>query len=544
MKTRTLENVYIERLWFGWIWIAQAKDGKKILVTGGALPGCTVDIKILKSKKDYVQGQLLAIKSFPKDMNLLNARCPHFYLTVDPDGQVDSSRSSKKGCGWCKWQILPYEDQLQVKLDTIYDSFRSTDLAGMWFNKIDIHPSPEVFGYRNKIEFTFGKYYIKDRQQATDGRQQLTEDNEQAKSSRENDFDGKDWLHQSKADDRDVKFLIQEDFQLWFNLQWDFSKVVDVDVCYLIDEKLQVLYSYLKKLFLDSWLPFFDKKTHEWVMRHLLIRQGKHTDQVLVNLVIHDKNMQKYVAQFENLKNQLLNDEYIKSVCTTFVITYNSDLADVAKGRDSQIHVLYGEWYIFENLIFSDQNVKLTMRVSPFSFFQTNTLGAQVLFQRALAMVKPSDTAILDLYCGTGTIWMSALSLWLWSKLYGVEIVESAIQDAYLNARINGLEDKSYFVAGKAEELIYKDPVISQAIQDIKLVIVDPPRDWLHKDVIEFLLNLKKKTDFQLLYISCNPVTLARDIALLHEGGMKLQKIEAVDMFPHTHHVELLTLIY
>lgn len=148
---------------------------------------------------------------------------------------------------------------------------------------------------------------------------------------------------------------------------------------------------------------------------------------------------------------------------------------------------------------------------------------------------------VLDLYCGTGSIGISFLKTGKGDAVVGIEIVADAIVDAARNAKINGLSDECYFAAGKAEELVFNDTYLAQQLEKISLVIIDPPRDGLHKQVVEFLLTLKKNHDFKLLYISCNPVTMARDIQLLTDGSeYSLRSLQPVDMFPHTHHVEMI----
>lgn len=225
-------------------------------------------------------------------------------------------------------------------------------------------------------------------------------------------------------------------------------------------------------------------------------------------------------------------------------MTVNNGLADIVKGEDATTYVLRGEGTMYEKLLFPKESDKehlteVSFRVSPFSFFQTNTFGAQRLFQTAMDAVGQIEGDILDLYCGTGSIGLSFLKAGKGERVMGIEIVPDAIIDAVWNAKVNGLEEKSYFVAGKAEELIEKDQYIAENLDKVELVVVDPPRDGLHKKVVEFLINLKRERDFKLLYISCNPVTMARDIQLLEGDHYKLRSLQPVDMFPHTHHVEM-----
>lgn len=249
-----------------------------------------------------------------------------------------------------------------------------------------------------------------------------------------------------------------------------------------------------------------------------------------------------------NLKQELQANEYLKKTITSFVITANDGLADIVKGEGISTSLLWGDGVIYEKLLFPQPDtdekneealIETSFRVSPFSFFQTNTLGAQRLFQTAMDAVGEVDGQILDLYCGTGSIGLSFLKAGKGDGVMGIEIVPDAITDAVRNAKVNGLSEQSYFVSGKAEDLVSTDQYVSERLEKIKLVVVDPPRDGLHKSVVEFLLKLKRHHDFTLLYISCNPVTMARDLQLLLGEYYGLRSLQPVDMFPHTHHVEM-----
>ena len=186
----------------------------------------------------------------------------------------------------------------------------------------------------------------------------------------------------------------------------------------------------------------------------------------------------------------------------------------------------------------STGTTEISFRVSPFSFFQTNTLWAQQLFGQAMKMVGNIEGTILDLYCGTWSIGISFLKVGKGKRLVGIEIVEEAIADAWYNAKINGIEDKVVFLANPAEKAFIQTPEIRNKLNNLGLVIIDPPRDGLHKNVVQMICDLKKESDFKLLYISCNPVTMVRDIELLLAWGFSIKPIQPVDMFPQTHHIE------
>jgi 23S rRNA (uracil1939-C5)-methyltransferase len=224
------------------------------------------------------------------------------------------------------------------------------------------------------------------------------------------------------------------------------------------------------------------------------------------------------------------------------LVTLNNWMADIVQSQWIQVLNLRWDWYIFEKLNFTKpdwETVQCSFRVSPFSFFQVNSSWAELLFGKAMSMVWEINWPIVDLYCGAGTIWLSFLAVWKGSELVWNELVESAIEDAYHNAKINWLTEKVFFVAWKTEKIFITNPEFADKVLKSELVIVDPPRDWLHKSVVEFLIDLKKQHSFKLLYISCNPQTLARDLRLLHDSwNFAIKKFEAVDMFPQTHHVE------
>ena len=316
------------------------------------------------------------------------------------------------------------------------------------------------------------------------------------------------------------------------------------------------------------------------------MRQWHNTDQILINLVVSDEqvNTSELTDLWVGFKKKLLSDERLRTACTTFLLTYNNTVSDAVRRQDTDSDILWGQGHIFEELNFDkkifedttqdDQKIftiedgqikeniiwnvitkneaiqnttwsNVRFRISPFSFFQTNTLGAQELFKKAASFIKlpKSKQTIIDLYCGAGTIGLSLLAQGIGKFVLGIEIVEDAIRDANYNAKINKLDTQSYFAAGKTELILKHDPKFVEKMDEVWLVIVDPPREWLHKDVCEFLNNLKKDYKFQLIYISCNPVTLARDLDILITWWRSLETLQPVDMFPHTHHVEMISVL-
>lgn len=513
---KSLKWIKIEKIGYWGIGLARMSDGKRILIKWWALPGSVVDLKIVKQKKDYIEAHITEIKSY--DKNIIDAEpfCPHFFSSLENKELTDQEKTII-GCGGCKRQMMSYPNQLNLKQAIIEDAFTKIKKIVPELTILPIIGSPQEKNYRNKIEFSFWKYVIK-----------------------KND---------------ELQFL--SDRSLGFHKQGEFSKIVNIHECGLISDKANQIYVYIKNLLKDSELPVYDQKTHKWFFRHLVIREGINTEQVLINLVVSDQFLVSEESKelWEILISQIQNDEYIKKIVNTLVVTYNNGLADITRSPDSETKIIIGEWVIYDKLIFSKQEdnqseenqqtdtVEVTFRISPFSFFQTNTLGAQVLFQTAAKMVGYTKWTILDLYCGTWSIGLSFLSLWMGDDLVGIEIVEESIVDARHNAKISGMDQKVFFAATPAEKAFTTVPEISQKIENLWLVVVDPPRDWLHKNVITTLWELKKQKDFKLLYISCNPVTMARDIELFLQQGFSLKQIQPVDMFPQTHHIETIGIL-
>lgn len=217
---------------------------------------------------------------------------------------------------------------------------------------------------------------------------------------------------------------------------------------------------------------------------------------------------------------QLVADIYLRDAVTTCIISVNNGLGDTVWSPTTQQTTLRGDGYIDESLTLqrNGQEDTTTYRISPQSFFQTNTQGAEVLFSQAAHVIGDISGPLIDMYCGAGTIGIALHKLGIGDSLVGIEIVPEAIHDAHHNATRNGMSD-TYFVAGKAEKLIATDTVFMRACHETQCIIVDPPRDGLHPDVVTFLTDLRRQRAYKLLYISCNPVTLARDIVGLCGQG-------------------------
>lgn len=511
-KNDVIENILIKKVGYEGIGIAEFHDGKKLIIKGWALPGMVCDLRVVKNYKDYAECHIVQIHSFPSDYELSNIKCPHYLYNQNKIAEC------KSGCGGCKWQIASYDQQLWLKYDIVKDSFRH------YPHELHIEQvlwSPEVWGYRNKIEYSFGKFIS--------------------------------WRAEEKQ--------ILSDRSLGFHRQGMFWKIVDIDQCFLVDTKVNQVFQYCKKIFADSGMDVYDQVQHAGVLRHLMIRQAKRMDQIMLILSVHSK----FKSEDERIWiiDKLKNDQFLRDKVTTFVLIINDSLADVVATRDSLFEVLWWEGIINETLsLHVDENTyELNFDISPLSFFQTNSTGSELLYSTAIALSKTAlwedkDGTIMDLYCGTGTIWLSFLKSWIWTKLIGVEEIPSAIEDAKKNAKRNGIISDYHFFAGKAEKLLSfenKELIIDGWNEnwwlridnwELKMVIVDPPRCGLHEHVIKLLIMLKNfNPSLKICYISCNPVTLARDMKLLLEN-YKADTIHPIDMFPHTHHIENIALLY
>ena len=534
-----LKNLKVYKLWHWWIWISSLSDGKKVLIKWWALPGSTVDVTVVKKRKDYIEAHILETKKYDENIADWEIFCPHFFI---PKWVSEvNSWTEKIWCWWCKWQMMSYDRQLGVKQQLVEDAFKklNKNLSEIWkeIQILPIIPSPLQKWYRNKIEFSFWVF-----------KQQNNEFRQLIKEWKTEDEILKSWV---------IKYDIDANQCCWFHKQWEFAKIVDVDSCWLISDKMNQVFKTIKDLCFNSWLPVFDQKTHQWFFRHLVIREWIHTEQLMVNLSISFGNLnEEQTKLWEQLMEEFKNNEFLKKNVTTFVITYNEWLSDTVKNDQSEAKVFWWDWYIHENLLFvwwnkenndenSDNDVnnetQLTFRISPFSFFQTNTLWAEKLFWWAFKMLWNFEGNILDLYCWAWSIGLSLLKQNKNKKneLIWIEIVEDAIKDARVNASINWLDQQSFFVASPCEKVLTKYPELEEKIKNIGVVIVDPPREWLHPNVIEWIGKLKKEYKFKLLYISCNPVTMARDIEMfIKDQWFSAREVQPVDMFPHTHHIE------
>ena len=446
---KRIENVEIEikdYLFPGKAW-GMYKD-KKVVVKN-AIPGQILQVNIVKKRKKY-EGQLLSvIKKSPIEVN---PACEVF-----------------ERCGGCSYQNLPYKSQLELKEDYVLDLFKKAKIEGFIYD--GIIESPEVFAYRNKMEYSFGD-------EVKEGPLLLG-------------------LHQRNS----------------------FYNIVKTDTCAITDEDFNQIQKGVLSFFRDQKSTYFHKRSHEGFLRHLVVRKGKKTGEILINLSTTSQDHLDSEGFVKMLQSLSLIGE-IKGILHTI----NDGVADVVKGES--IRVLYGTDWI------RDEIFDLNFEISPFSFFQTNTLGAEKLYCLVRDYVGDEKMPLIyDLYCGTGTI-AQVLSPCA-KKIVGIEIVKEAVLAARINASKNSL-DNCEFLAG--DVLIEVEKLVD--IPDV--IVLDPPRDGIHPKAIFKILDFKPKW---FIYVSCKPTSLIRDLPFFLEAGYKVKRLGLVDLFPHTAHVESVVLI-
>ena len=455
-KRITVENIAITD------YAAQGKaiarlDGK-VIFTEGAVPGDVVDLLLIKNKKDFAEARVLKIITPSADR--VTPFCMHFSV-----------------CGGCKWQMLPYEKQLQYKQQEAEQNLaRIGKITGAVMMPI-IGADEQVY-YRNKLEFTFSN---------------------------------KRYLTQDEITQEEVVPLQNS---LGFHAPRVFDKTINIFECFLMDEVNNRIRNGMREIATENNYSFYDIKEHTGWLRNLIVRFCT-TGELMVNLCINYKDE-------ENTK--IVMDALLAKVpeITTLLYTINPKWNDTIYDLAPQVY--FGKGYVTEKL----ENFKFI--ISPKSFFQTNTKQAEKLYSVARDFAALTGKEVVyDLYCGTGSIgiFVSPLA----KKIIGVELIEDAIEDAKKNAANNNIEHAAFF-AGDVIKICNDAFFAAHGRADV--VITDPPRAGMHEKLINKLLEIAAPV---IVYVSCNTATMARDIFLLSEK-YSVEKTQPVDMFPHTHHIE------
>ncbi len=385
-------------------------------------------------------------------------------------------------CGGCKWQHVQYAEQLQFKQQQVEEQFKR--VGKFEFPEIlPIVGSENTTYYRNKLEFSFSH---------------------------------KRWITQQEVD---TNATIDERPALGFHIPGRFDKIMDINECFLQAEPSNHIRNFIREYAIDHQLSFYDIRKQEGLLRNMILRNNRKGDWMLIMVFGYAD-----VALFESLLNAI-QQKFPEIISLQYVV--NTKLNDSISDLPVQLYT--GEPYLLENL------GDLTFRIQPKSFFQTNTAQAERLYQLTLdfASITPNDN-VYDLYTGTGTI---ACYLARKAKhVTGIEYVEDAIVDAHANATMNGLANTSFY-AGDMKQLFTQSLIEKHGVPDV--IVTDPPRSGMHADVVEMLNQSGAK---RIVYVSCNPATQARDIALM-VAHYRVTKVQPVDMFPHTHHVENIVLL-
>ncbi|HIJ40135.1 MAG TPA: 23S rRNA (uracil(1939)-C(5))-methyltransferase RlmD, partial [Deltaproteobacteria bacterium] len=425
-----------------------------VVFVRGAITGDRIACRIVKKKKAYAEALLVEL------------------LTPSPD-RIEPPCPYAGYCGGCQWQHVAYEKQLAFKKDQVVDPLEH--IGG--FKNPPVHqvsPSEKVFGYRNKMEFSFSdrRWYLPDEMHL-----------------REN----------------------HGDFALGLHVPGAFQKVIDVEACLLQQDTGNRILRDVKRYALESGVPVYGLKSHEGFWRFLTLRYSVAMDEWMVNLITS-----QYRPETVQPLSEFLCGKYDR--IRTVVNNINIRKASIAVGETEK--TLFGDGYI------EDRIGDFHFRISANSFFQTNSAGSANLYSTVAEYAGlQGGEKVLDLYSGTGTI-----PIFLSEKadsVTGIEISESASADAEKNARENLIKN-CRFVCGD----------IKDALKEISfkpdVVIIDPPRAGMHKDVLSRLLEMAPE---KIVYTSCNPATLARDLGQMVET-YELHEVQPVDMFPNTYHIE------
>jgi len=441
-------------------------DGKVIFVKGVA-PGDVADIRIIKKKKQYLEGIPVAFHQFSEAR--VEPFCQHF-------GE----------CGGCQWQHVPYTMQVAHKQQQVADSLER--IAKVKLPTIrPILAAENTQYYRNKLEFTF----------STDR-----------------------WLTQEEIDSGKA----WDKNALGFHKPQSFHKVLPIQHCYLQPGPSNAIRLAIDKYAKENGLRYYDIKNHEGLLRTLVIRTSNTGEVMVIVQFGGDAQANETRPVVEDLLNFVQNS-FPEITSLHYVI--NPKKNDTFSDLDVHLHA--GKPYIVEKM------EALSFRIGPKSFFQTNAQQAYALYNTArdFAQLKGSEI-VYDLYTGTGTI--ANFIAKNAKKVIGIEYVPESIEDAKVNAKINGITNTKFF-AGDIKETLQSDFTNLHGSPDV--IITDPPRSGMHPDVVKTLLYLAPQ---KIVYVSCNPATQARDIAILDEK-YQVEKVQPIDMFPHTHHVENVVLL-
>ena len=436
---------------------ALAKVDDMVVFTQYAVPGDVVDIQLFKKKKNYAEGRVVKFHHL-SDVRC-EARCEHYGV-----------------CGGCKWQILPYEEQIRYKQQQVVDNL--TRLGHLELPEISpIIGSKKIYEYRNKLEFTFSN------------RRWLTK--EQIVAGGELQMNG-----------------------VGFHIPGMFDKVLDINRCHLQADISNQIRNEIRSYALEHHLEFLDLRAQTGFLRTLMIRTTS-TGELMVVVVFFREDESARTALLAHLAEKFPQ-------ITSLLYVINGKGNDTI--TDQEICVFKGRDAIYEEM------EGLRFKIGAKSFYQTNSEQAYELYKVVRNFAELSGNELVyDLYTGTGTIanFVSRRA----RKVIGIEYVPEAIDDAKVNSALNGIENTLFF-AGDMKDILTDQFIAEHGRPDV--LITDPPRAGMHESVVNVILNAAPR---RIVYVSCNPATQARDLQLL-DAKYRIEAVQPVDMFPHTHHVE------
>jgi len=419
-------------------------DGEKVLIKG-AFEGQKIKARIKKIRGSKIEAKISEV--LQKADYEVEAFCEQYGI-----------------CGGCSAQIVPYVKQLEIKKSQVLELFETAGISD--FNFCGIEGSSETYGYRNKMEYTFGDF----------------------------EKDG--------------------ELTLGMHVKTKHIGVVTTNCCKIVDDDFNIILSNTLEFCRKNKLNYYKVMPHEGFLRNLVIRKAKNTGEILVAIV----TTSQCDFSFEELSEILSRLTYLGKL-TGIVHIINDSLSDTVKVEQSKI--LFGRDYIYERLF------ELNFKIGIETFFQTNSNGAEKLYSIVEGfMENAKDKVIFDLYCGSGTI--GQITSAEAKKVIGIELVEQAVRDANENAKLNEITNCN-FIAGDVTEII-------NTIKDKPdIIILDPPRPGVHPKALEHVISFGEP---EIIYVSCNPKTLVKDLLVLIEGGYSVDSLKIMDMFPHTPHVE------
>lgn len=445
---------------------AIAKVNDLVIFVPYVVPGDVVDLQIKRKKNKYAEAE--AVKFHEYSPKRAVPFCQHYGV-----------------CGGCKWQVLPYSEQIRYKQKQVEDNLRR-------IGKIDLPEISPILGsektefYRNKLEFTFSN---------------------------------KRWLTTEEVR-QDVKY--EQMNAVGFHIPGAFDKVLAIEKCWLQDDISNRIRNAIRDYAYEHDYSFINLRTQEGMLRNMIVRTSS-TGELMVIVIC--KITEEHEMELFNRLLQFVADSFPEISSLLYII--NNKCNDTI--NDLDVHVYKGNDHIFEEM------EGLRFKVGPKSFYQTNSEQAYTLYKVAREFAGlTGNELVYDLYTGTGTIanFVSRRA----RQVIGIEYVPEAIEDAKVNAEINGIEN-ALFYAGDMKDILTQDFINEHGRPDV--IITDPPRAGMHQDVIDVILFAEPK---RIVYVSCNPATQARDLQLL-DGKHKVTAVQPVDMFPHTHHVENVVLL-